>query len=175
LLQGLSHHSILRFLAASEDHEPPYMVTELVGPTLKKYIKERGTLPVIQALEITTQLSGAVCYLFEKGIVHRDVKPGNILLSKDKFPKLIDFSVALDTNDPPENTYDIRGTLAYLHPDAVRNINMLLHNDHWGLGIMLCEMIKGRHPFPALTDLRAFLTDKPLQYDEKHPLWEESN
>ena len=118
------------------------------GGTLRQRLERDGALPPAQALDIALELADALARAHHLGVIHRDLKPENVLLAADGTPRLTDFGLAFDaaaTRLTQQGT--LLGTLAYLSPEAVRGEEAGAAGDVWALGVMLLEMVTGRHPF----------------------------
>jgi formylglycine-generating enzyme required for sulfatase activity/dienelactone hydrolase len=123
------------------------------GETLKQRI-ERGPLGVNEALDIATQMARALSKAHEAGIVHRDVKPANAILSRDGLVKMLDFGLAkLAGHADITRTGTTLGTVAYMSPEQLRGMDIGARADVWSLGVVLYEMLAGRRPFVGSDDL----------------------
>jgi serine/threonine protein kinase/Tol biopolymer transport system component len=134
------------------------------GETLKRKI-ERGALPVAEAIRIGAQIAGGLAAAHLKGIVHRDVKPANVIVAPDGRVKIVDFGIA-KLADQSRLTRDgtAVGTAGYMAPEQVRGEEVDPRTDIWALGVVLYEMVTGRTPFPGENDhdrIRAILTRDP--------------
>jgi len=150
VLAALNHPNIVRLLAAQPADDGGYaIVMEYVpGGTLRQRLERDGALPPAQALDIALELADALARAHHLGVIHRDLKPENVLLAADGTPRLTDFGLAFDaaaTRLTQQGT--LLGTLAYLSPEAVRGEEAGAAGDVWALGVMLLEMVTGRHPF----------------------------
>ena len=150
VLAALNHPNIVRLLAAQREDDGGYaIVMEYVpGGTLRQRLERDGALPPAQALDIALELADALTRAHHLGVIHRDLKPENVLLAADDTPRLTDFGLAFDaaaTRLTQQGT--LLGTLAYLSPEAVRGEEAGAAGDVWALGVMLLEMVTGRHPF----------------------------
>ena len=156
---ALNHPNILTIHEIGESQGFHYLATELiVGETLRARIG-RGVLPVADALEVAAQVAGALAAAHDAGIVHRDVKPENVMIRADGLVKVLDFGLAkwseTQAVDPYGPTLDrshthpgvVLGTVAYMSPEQSRGKTVDARTDLWSLGIVLYEMLSGRQPF----------------------------
>jgi Tol biopolymer transport system component len=162
------------------DVGPDYLVMELVeGPTLAARIKQ-GAIPMEESLAIARQVADALEAAHEKGITHRDLKPGNIKIKPDGTVKVLDFGLAklsqpvssdaTNLSDSPTVSMGateagvILGTAAYMAPEQARGAPVDKRADVWAFGVVLYEMLTGRRPFRggSISDiLAAVLTEEP--------------
>jgi len=156
---ALNHPNILTIHEIGESDGLRYLATELiVGETLRARIA-RGALPVADALEVAAQVAAALAAAHEAGIVHRDVKPENVMIRTDGLVKVLDFGLAKWSEpqavDPYGPTLDrsrthpgvVLGTVAYMSPEQSRGKTVDARTDLWSLGVVLYEMLSGRQPF----------------------------
>ncbi len=146
-----------------------YMVEELVdGAALDALLKKQSSLPVPVAMLVMQDACYALKYAHSKDIVHRDIKPGNILISKRGEIKLADFGIASDSADADENltqTGVALGTPAYMPPEQFENsANVDQRADIYALGIMLYEMITATKPYPTTFSIETLNTIKKGRY-----------
>lgn len=148
-LAGLSHPVLVRsFGAVLEGSRPHLLLEHTEGPTLKSLLRKYGPLPLEQILPLALNLCSALHYMGSQGIVHLDVKPGNIIMGAP--PVLIDLSLARPLKQAAEITTPI-GTEPYMAPEQCDPGNrgtIGLAADVWGLGASLYEALTGRRPFP---------------------------
>jgi serine/threonine protein kinase len=149
LLARLAHPAIVRSLGATLEGPRPHLVLEHIGKrTLRRRIRRRGPLPLARTLALAIDLGAALHYLSAEGVVHLDVKPGNVLLGVPT--RLIDFSIAR-TLERARGLRRPLGTPKYMAPELCRPGELGEIGpaaDVWGLGITLYEALAGRLPFP---------------------------
>ena len=147
----LSHPNIREIYDISTSGEYKYLTMEyLDGPTLKSYIKEKGGISQGEAVDFAVQILEALDHTHSKGIVHRDIKPQNIIVTSDKTIKITDFGIA-QLYDPRKSASEEKGvgTVYYISPEQASGKNIDARSDIYSLGIMLYEMVCGRLPFVA--------------------------
>lgn len=145
----LSHENIIKGLDFSNGDDIKYIVMEYVdGETLKSYIERKGKLSPAESIDIAIGILSALDHAHSKNVVHRDVKPQNILLPKGGGIKISDFGIAkLPTNDPLTVSCTTVGTVDYISPEQARGKTIDRRSDIYSLGIMLYEMASGSLPF----------------------------
>jgi serine/threonine protein kinase/Tol biopolymer transport system component len=117
------------------------------GESLKRKI-ERGPLPLPQALAIAAQVAAGLAAAHDKGVVHRDIKPGNVMVAEDGRVKIVDFGIArLADETRLTRTGDVMGTTAYISPEQFLSADTDHRSDLWSLGVVLYEMVTGRLPW----------------------------
>jgi len=152
---SLSHPGIAHVLDFAEDNGRSFIVMELLeGEDLGKLLAKEGTLDPQRAAGIAAQVAEALGHAHEQGAVHRDVKPGNIFLTRSGAVKVTDFGIATAAAQAPlTKTGEIIGTASYLSPEQVRGRPATGLSDLYALGCVLHEMLTGRPPFFAETSL----------------------
>jgi DNA-binding NarL/FixJ family response regulator len=152
-LRRLNHPNIVKMLAMVEEEGQHYLVMEYVGGgSLASLLKRQTQLPLTQVVSITLELSDALARAHHLEILHRDIKPGNILLAADGTPRLTDFGLARLGNYPAITTVgSVLGTFQYLSPEAFYSQDLDSGADIWSLGVVLYEMLTGRVPFGGNT------------------------
>lgn len=146
---ALSHPNIVEVHDAVEEDGKPYLIMELVeGEDLKRRIYQRGALDPLEALDIAQQICLALQAAHLRGVIHRDVKPHNILMMRGRHAKLTDFGLALSPLDTePEDTSVVFGTPEYMAPEQAMGERTAAATDIYGLGVTLYEALSGDAPF----------------------------
>ena len=144
---GLSHPNVVSVYDVGEQFGTYFIVMELVeGFTLKQYIEKKGKLSQHDAVQVTMQVARGLNAAHEQGIIHRDVKPQNIMVSKDGKIKVTDFGIAR-INDTQISGANTMGSVHYISPEQARGGVCDERSDIYSLGITLYEMVTGRVPF----------------------------
>src|SRR4051795_5784833 len=145
---GLTHPNIVAIFDRSEWDGTPYIAMELVdGQTLKEVVQERGPLPPNIAVGLTEQILRALAYAHRRGIVHRDVKPQNVILDPEGQAKVADFGIARVGNSEMTQTGAIVGTVQYISPEQAEGRPVDHRTDLYSTGLVLYELLTGRVPF----------------------------
>jgi eukaryotic-like serine/threonine-protein kinase len=155
----LAHPNVVGTYDTGIDAGVAFIVMELVsGQTLRDLLRDQSPLNPSQAVAIAAEVADALEYAHQAGIVHRDVKPGNILVSDDGRVKVADFGIAkaaVDSDLTQQGTFV--GTAKYLPPEQVEGRPQDRRSDVYGLGVVLYEMLCGRPPFQADSDMAVAL------------------
>src|SRR6266513_95637 len=151
----LAHPNVVATFDTGLDDGVAYIVMELVaGRTLREVLRDEGALPVAKAVAMAAAVADALHYAHEAGIVHRDVKPGNILVGHDGRVKVADFGIAKAATDRDlTQSGALLGTAKYLAPEQVGGNPQDRRSDVYGLGVVLYEMLRGKPPFTGDTDM----------------------
>ena len=150
IVARLEHPHVVPLYDYWREPDAAYLVMRyLRGGSLEDLLAE-GPLEPARAASIVDQMAAALSAAHRQGIVHRDVKPGNVLLDEEGNAYLTDFGVALDVGAPEKTSGTMmRGTPAYLSPEQIRLEPAVPASDVYALGVVLYEMLTGEHPFPA--------------------------
>jgi eukaryotic-like serine/threonine-protein kinase len=145
----LSHHNIVTIYDVGKSGDVAYIAMEfLEGRELRDVLNERSTMPIPEVLDIVAQVASGLHYAHEHGIVHRDVKPSNIMIQKDGHVKITDFGIArMASAAVRTQTGMVLGSPKYMSPEQVMGKLTDQRSDIFSLGIMLYEMLAGRPPF----------------------------
>lgn len=149
----LNHPHIVSTIDADEQAHPPYLVLEYIdGQSLEAFTRPDALLPVAEVLDIGFKCCNALEYALTKGLVHRDIKPGNLLLQKDGELKLTDFGTALSLHSKETQMGGFLGSPAYMSPEQIKEAKVTHHTDMFSLGVVLYELLTGQKPFLGETD-----------------------
>ena len=145
----LTHPNIVGVYDVGQSQEINYIVMEYVeGTDLKDYIRQRGALHPIEAVRIMMQIVSAIAAAHQNRIIHRDIKPQNILIDREGNVKITDFGIAVALSDTSlTQTNTLLGSVHYLSPEQARGGMATIQTDIYALGIVLYELLTGRVPF----------------------------
>lgn len=164
---GLAHPNIVNVYDVGDEQNINYIVMELVeGITLKTYIEKKGKLTVKEATSIAIQVASGLEIAHNNRIVHRDIKPQNIIISREGKVKVTDFGIAKSVSSNT-NTSDAMGSVHYTSPEQARGGYSDAKSDIYSLGIVMYEMVTGRVPFDGETTV--VVAVKHLQEDMVSP------
>jgi beta-lactam-binding protein with PASTA domain/tRNA A-37 threonylcarbamoyl transferase component Bud32 len=151
---NLSHPNIVPVFDWGESERTYYIVMEYVdGEPLSSIIRSQAPLPPARAAGIAADITKALSYAHRHGVVHRDVKPGNVLITKDGQVKVADFGIAraVGADDNVTQTGLVMGTATYFSPEQAQGLGVDGRSDVYALGVVLYEMVTGQPPFTADT------------------------
>jgi len=146
---SLRHPNIVEMYDVGEDDGKYFIVMEFVnGRTLKSLIKKRGALNLTEAIDIMLQITSGIACAHQSMIIHRDIKPQNVLILEDGRVKITDFGIALALNSNElTQTNSVMGSVHYLPPEQASGNNATVKSDIYSLGILMYELITGKVPF----------------------------
>ncbi len=146
---SLSHPNIVEIYDVGEDNGNFYIVMEYIeGKTLKQLIKKRGVLSLPETIDIMMQLLDALATAHDSYIIHRDIKPQNIMIKDSGLVKITDFGIAMALNSAQlTQTNSVMGSVHYLPPEQASGKGSTIRSDIYSLGILMFEMLTGRVPF----------------------------
>lgn len=165
----LSHPNIVKVYDVSFGDKIQYIVMEYIdGVTLKEYIDQQKVLTWKEAVHFTVQILRALQHAHEKGIVHRDIKPQNIMMLEDGTIKVTDFGIARFANSETRTMTDKAiGSVHYISPEQARGGRTDEKSDIYSVGVMMYEMLTGRLPFEADTAVSVAIMQ--MQKEPQHP------
>ena len=144
----LSHPNIVSIYDVSSSSSQEYIVTELIdGITLKQYMEKKGVLNWKETLHFATQIAKALEHAHAKGIVHRDIKPHNVMVLKSGAIKVMDFGIAQTLTGDGTKTTEALGSVHYISPEQAKGGRIDNRSDIYSLGVVMYEMIAGRVPY----------------------------
>ncbi len=159
---GLSHRNIVSVFDWGEDGSTYYIVMEFVnGLPLSATLRANGPFAPFKVAETAAEVAAALSYAHRHNVVHRDVKPGNIVITEDGQVKVMDFGIAraFNTEDSLTQTGSVMGTATYFSPEQAEGIGVDGRSDIYSLGVVMFEMIAGKPPFVG---------DSPVAVASKH-------
>lgn len=158
---SLNDPNIVEVYDVGEDNGKYFIVMEYVqGPTLKQLIKKRGSLTLPEVVDIMLQLTRAVAHAHESYIIHRDIKPQNVVILEDGRVKIMDFGIAVALNAGElTQTNSVMGTVYYIPPEQANGGTSTTKSDIYSLGILMYELVTGHVPFKG---------DNPVEVAIKH-------
>jgi len=150
---GLTHSNIVTIFDFRDEDGTPYIVMEYIeGQTLKSLLEKSPDLSIDAKLSLLHQICAALQYAHSKGVIHRDIKPGNIMVTPDGHVKMTDFSLAKISRLADSNitrTGQVMGTLYYMSPEHFCQEQISTRSDLFSLGVVMYEMFTGKIPFEA--------------------------
>jgi serine/threonine-protein kinase len=169
----LSHSNIMSVYDVSRKSEVEYIVMELIeGITLKQYMERRGQMDWREALHFITQIMRGLSHAHSRGIIHRDIKPQNIMVLRDGSVKVTDFGIACLENATQTLTQEALGSVHYISPEQAKGDRTDARSDIYSAGVVLYEMLAGRLPFEgenAVSVAIQHLSSIPLAPREINP------
>jgi serine/threonine protein kinase len=169
---SLVHPNIVSLFNYFQEEENYCMVMEFAdGETLKHMISSKGPIPEQRAIWILSQMLEAVGFAHKRGIIHRDIKPGNILLTKDDTVKILDFGIAKILQDKGiTKTGTKMGTIYYMSPEQIKAVKDIdYRTDIYSIGVTFYEMLSGRVPFNVDTDSDFEIMNEIVQGEIQDP------
>jgi len=162
----LSHPSIISIHDVGEDYDLTYMAMELLeGEDLEHFCEKNSLLPLRKVLDIVAETADALDYACTQGVIHRDIKPGNIMLLKNGHIKVMDFGIAKAVSSSQTRTGIILGTPNFMSPEQINGMEIDGRSDIFSLGIVFFQLLTGQLPFGGKT-----LTELFYQITQaKHP------
>jgi eukaryotic-like serine/threonine-protein kinase len=147
---GLSHPNVVAIYDRGEWQGTYYIAMELVdGRTLKEIVRDKGPAPPEAAVDVTLQILRAARYAHKHGVVHRDIKPHNVLIDHDGRVRVTDFGIARAGTSDITETGSVMGTAQYLSPEQAQGRPVDARSDLYSIGIVLYELLTGQVPFDA--------------------------
>lgn len=164
---SLSHPNIVSIYDVGNEGDAEFIVMEYVeGITLKQYLSAKGTLPWKEAVDSAAQICSGLEHAHKKGIIHKDIKPENIIITKEGILKITDFGIAKALNQGTITTGGLTmGSVHYFSPEQARGSITDAKTDLYSVGILLYEMVAGRRPFEGETAISV-----AMQHIEAEPI-----
>ena len=146
---SLNHPNIVEMYDVGEDDGKYFIVMEYIeGKTLKSLIKRRGALTLPEVIDIMLQLTSGIAHAHESYIIHRDIKPQNVMILEDGTVKITDFGIAMALNSNElTQTNSVMGSVHYLPPEQANGTGATIKSDIYSLGILMFELLTGKLPF----------------------------
>jgi serine/threonine protein kinase len=166
---GLQHPNIVTIYELAESGGAPFIAMEyLEGESLEKIIARTPALPLATKLGYIVQTCRALDYAHRRGVIHRDVKPANIVVTRDGIVKVVDFGIARLGPTSHTQTGMLLGTLAYMSPEQIRGQHFDERSDVWAMGVVLYELITYQRPFTGENHAALLLS---ILQNEPSPIW----
>lgn len=164
---NLTHPNIVSIYDVGNEGDFEYIVMEYVeGITLKQYLSAKGMLPEKEAVDFAAQICSGLEHAHKKGIVHKDIKPENILITKEGILKITDFGIAKALNQGTITTGGLAmGSVHYFSPEQARGSYIDAKTDIYSVGVLLYEMVTGKRPFDGESAISV-----AMQHIEKEPV-----
>ena len=164
----LSHPNIVNVLDVDDTDEYQLLVTEVVdGPTLKQYIEDNHPIPIEESVNLAVQILDGIEHAHNRGIIHRDIKPQNILLDGENRVRITDFGIAKALSETRmTETNQVMGSVQYISPEQAKGQNTDERTDIYSFGIVLFELLTGRVPFSGETPVSVALKQISEQLPE---------
>jgi eukaryotic-like serine/threonine-protein kinase len=170
---GLQHPNIVSIFDRGEWDGTYYIAMELIrGRTLKDVIRERGPAPADAAVDIVLQILRAARFAHQRGVVHRDIKPHNVLIDEEGRVKVADFGIARAGASDMTETGSVMGTAQYLSPEQAQGRPVDARSDLYSIGIVLYELLTGSLPFDAESPVTVALmqvSEAPVPPRDRNP------
>ena len=149
---SLNHTNIIHIYTFDEWEGQRYLVMELADcGSLDSKIERQQRIPELEVLDIGTKIASALDTVLKRGLIHRDIKPGNILFNADQEPKLVDFGLAQPVDKEPDSLTETHGTPYYVAPEKIKREKETFLSDMYSLGCTLYHALTGHVPFEAPT------------------------
>ena len=148
-VSNLSHPNVVEVYDVGEEEGQHYIVMEFIeGKTLKQLLNKRGTLTLSEVIDIMNQLTDGIAHAHDAYIIHRDIKPQNIMIEDDGLIKITDFGIAMALNSTQlTQTNSVMGSVHYLPPEQANGKGSTMKSDIYSLGILMYELLTGGVPF----------------------------
>lgn len=167
----LQHPNIVTLYEVGEQNGQPFLVFEWVdGPSLAQVLKAEGPLSATRVAELAVQILDALGYAHAQGVIHRDIKPTNILLNANGVARVMDFGIAGRVNSHPTRPGFLLGTPAYMAPEYIRHEEFGPKSDLFSCGMMLYELLTGQHAVPGrnIPDVMRRIVNDPIAAPSRH-------